>query len=76
MGQISLLCSIYDIVLLLSMVKACCYVMIVDLNCNSISTKIVLIVSISFEELTGKKLLILKQKMMNIKNYILLWYWK
>ena len=37
---------------------------------------IVLIVSIKFKELTRKQLLVLKQLMMNIKNYFLLWYWK
>ena len=43
------------------------YVLTVEFNCNSMSTIIVLIVFIKFEELTGKKLLVLKQQMMIIK---------
>ena len=45
--------------------------MTVKLNCISMNTKIVLIVSINFEKMTRKKLLVLKKKMMNIKNYII-----
>ena len=45
-----------------------CYLMTVESNCNSMSTKTVLIVSSNFEELT-RKLLVLKQQMMNIKSH-------
>ena len=38
-----------------------CYELTVEFNCNSMSTIIVLIVSIKFEELTRKKLSVLKQ---------------
>ena len=54
--------------------KHVCYVMTAELKCNSIISKNVVIVSINFEELT--KILALKHEMMNIKNYILFWYWK
>ena len=57
------------------MVKAGGYELAVELNCNSMSTIIVLIVSIKFEKLARKKILVLKQ-MTSFKNYILLWYWK
>ena len=53
--------------------KQVCYELTVEFNCNSMSTIIVLIVLIKFEELT-RKLLVLKQQMIAIKNYILLWY--
>ena len=41
--------------LLLSRVQQVCYELTVELNFNSMSTVIVLIVSIKFEELTRKK---------------------
>ena len=41
--------------------KQVCYESTVEFNCNCMSTIIVLIVSIIFEELTRKKLLVLKQ---------------
>ena len=49
--------------LLLSRVQQVCYELTVELNFNSMSTVtvIVLIVSIKFEELTRKKILVLEQ---------------
>ena len=41
--------------------KKVCYELTVEFNCNSMSTVIVSIVSIKFEELTRKKILVLKQ---------------
>ena len=41
--------------------KQVCYELTVEFSCNSMSTIIVLIVSIKFEELTSKKVLVLKQ---------------
>ena len=51
--------------------KPVCYVMTVELNCNFISTKIVLIVSSILKSWPEKKLLVLKQTMINIKIYFL-----
>ena len=48
-GQTGLLCRIYDIFCISAWSKHACYVMTVALNCHSISTKIVLIVSFNFE---------------------------
>ena len=41
--------------------KQVCYELTVEFSCNSMNTIIVLIVSIKFEELTRKKLLVLQQ---------------
>ena len=41
--------------------KQVCYELTVEFNCNSMSTIVVFIVSIKFEELTRKKLLVLQQ---------------
>ena len=46
--------------------KQVCYELIVEFSVKSMSTIIALIVSIKIEELTRKKLLVLKQLMMNI----------
>ena len=51
--------------------KQVCYELTVEINCKFMSTIIVLIVSIKFEELIRKKIFVLKQLMMNIKNYII-----
>ena len=52
-----------------------CYELTVEFNCNFMSTIIVLIVSIKFEELTRKNNIGF-ETMNEYKKYIIFWYWK
>ena len=47
-----------------------------EFNCNSMSTIIVIIVSIKFEELTWKKIIGFETVDDEYEKYIPLWYWK